>query len=245
MWACHLQSLCRLWCAVMSHRRCSLHCRRRCCASRVPTPTAWRRRPRVARSTGGAPSHHPTTGRSLPVAPRWSIVCAPSDVERAKSAPARTPYVERALLPGRPHWLVGRASRPPVYARQATRHKGRCRPGPRADFSPVTREFKKILFYFSFGFKLNSNFKNLYPNIQSSKSYEISSVGFIIFDLSNKIIQKSRNIFLESISIKTRITLHYLIYAVVIMRRTRRRWAHSEGGEGLARGSRRSASHKF
>jgi hypothetical protein len=40
---------------------------------------------------------------------------------------------------------------------------------------------KKILFYFSFGFKLNSNFKNLYLNIQSSKNYEISYVKFIIF----------------------------------------------------------------
>jgi hypothetical protein len=30
-------------------------------------------------------------------------------------------------------------------------------------------------------FKLNSNFKNLYLNIQSFKNYEISSVGFIIF----------------------------------------------------------------
>jgi hypothetical protein len=39
----------------------------------------------------------------------------------------------------------------------------------------------KIHFYFSFGFKLNSNFKILYLNIQSFKNYEISSVGFIIF----------------------------------------------------------------
>jgi hypothetical protein len=60
-------------------------------------------------------------------------------------------------------------------------HEGRCRPGPRADFSLVAREFKKFIFYFSFGFKLNSNFKILYLNIQNSKNYEISSVGFIIF----------------------------------------------------------------
>jgi hypothetical protein len=42
-------------------------------------------------------------------------------------------------------------------------------------------KLQKFLFYFSFGFKLISNFKILYLNIQSSKNYEISSVGFIIF----------------------------------------------------------------
>jgi hypothetical protein len=44
-------------------------------------------------------------------------------------------------------------------------HEGRCQPGPRADFGPVAQEFKKLLLYFSFGFKLNSNFKNLHLNI--------------------------------------------------------------------------------
>jgi hypothetical protein len=39
----------------------------------------------------------------------------------------------------------------------------------------------KFISYFHFGFKLNSNFKILYLNIQSSKNYEISSIGFIIF----------------------------------------------------------------
>jgi hypothetical protein len=43
------------------------------------------------------------------------------------------------------------------------------------------RILKKNHFLFSFGFKLNSNFKNLYLNIKSSKNYEISSVGFIFF----------------------------------------------------------------
>jgi hypothetical protein len=47
-------------------------------------------------------------------------VHAPSDVGRAESAPARAPDVERALRPGRPRWLVGCASRPPVHAGQAT-----------------------------------------------------------------------------------------------------------------------------
>jgi hypothetical protein len=72
-----------------------------------------------------------------------------------------------------PHW-VGHAPCEPG-------HEGRSRPGPHADFGPVAREFKKFIFYFSFGFKLNSNFKNLYLNIRSSKNYEISSVGFKIF----------------------------------------------------------------
>jgi hypothetical protein len=38
---------------------------------------------------------------------------------------------------------------------------------------------KKIIF--SFGFNLNLNFEKLYLNIQSSKNYETSSVGFVIF----------------------------------------------------------------
>jgi hypothetical protein len=40
---------------------------------------------------------------------------------------------------------------------------------------------KNFSFLFSFSFNLNSNFENLYLNIQSSKNYDISSVGFIIF----------------------------------------------------------------
>jgi hypothetical protein len=38
-----------------------------------------------------------------------------------------------------------------------------------------------VLSQFPSGFSLNSNFKKLYLNIQTSKNYEISSVGFIIF----------------------------------------------------------------
>jgi hypothetical protein len=72
----------------------------------------------------------------------------------------------------------------PRRAGHVSREPGRegcCRPEPRADFGPVARELKKFIFYFSFGFKLNSNFKNLCLKIQSSKNYEISSIGFIIF----------------------------------------------------------------
>jgi hypothetical protein len=47
--------------------------------------------------------------------------------------------------------------------------EGRCWLGPRADFGPVPQKFKNFLFYFSFIFKLNLKFKNLYLNIQSSK----------------------------------------------------------------------------
>jgi hypothetical protein len=56
------------------------------------------------------------------------------------------------------------------------------------------------------------------------------------FGISNKINYKNRNIFFESVYIKTRITLHLLIYTVVIACRTRRRWAHSKGGDGRAGG---------
>jgi hypothetical protein len=69
-----------------------------------------------------------------------------------------------------------RAGRAPC----ASGREGRCRLGPHADFGPVAREFKKFLFYFLLSFKLNPNFKKLYLNIQSSKIYEISYVGFII-----------------------------------------------------------------
>jgi hypothetical protein len=51
----------------------------------------------------------------------------------------------------------------------------------RAQFWPSSRLKLKKYFLFLFGFKLNSNFRNLYLNIQSPKNYEISSVGFIIF----------------------------------------------------------------
>jgi hypothetical protein len=43
---------------------------------------------------------------------------APLAVELA----ARAPDAERALRPGRPRWLVGHASRPPVHTRQAVHH---------------------------------------------------------------------------------------------------------------------------
>jgi hypothetical protein len=56
-----------------------------------------------------------------------------------------------------------------------------CARGPSSVLAQKPFKNKKFLFYFSFGFKLNSNFKNLYLIIQSSKNYEISSVGFIIF----------------------------------------------------------------
>jgi hypothetical protein len=49
-------------------------------------------------------------------------------------------------------------------------------------------KIRKIYFLFPSGFSLNSNFRNLYLNIQSSKNYEISSVGFIFLYLSNKIM---------------------------------------------------------
>jgi hypothetical protein len=47
-------------------------------------------------------------------------------------------------------------------------------------FGPVPVLKLKIHFLFSFGSNLNSNIEKLYLNIQSSKNYEISSVGFKI-----------------------------------------------------------------
>jgi hypothetical protein len=63
--ACHLESLRRLWCAVMSHHRCPLHCCRRHCASRVPAPTVWWQHPRTARSAGQAAVVESTPPRPL------------------------------------------------------------------------------------------------------------------------------------------------------------------------------------
>jgi hypothetical protein len=51
----------------------------------------------------------------------------------------------------------------------------------RAHFQPDGRLKIEIIFHFYFDSNANSNFKILYLNIQSSKNYEISSVGFIIF----------------------------------------------------------------
>jgi hypothetical protein len=63
-----------------------------------------------------------------------------------RALPRALQNVERALRAGRPHWLVVRVSRPSVRAGQAAPREpgreGRCRPGPRADFGPVAREFK-------------------------------------------------------------------------------------------------------
>jgi hypothetical protein len=107
-------------------------------------------------------------------------VRASPDVERA----TRAPDVERPLLLGRPRWLVGHASRPPVYAGQATPHEpgreGHCRPRHRADFGPVAQEFKKNPFLLFEIIWTVLNFENSHLSVQSSKIYEISSIGFII-----------------------------------------------------------------
>jgi hypothetical protein len=93
----------------------------------------------------------------------------------------------RAGVAPEPASLVGGLREQATGSRRAGRaprapgREGRCHRGPCANFGLVAWKFKKILFYFSFGFKLNSNFKKLYLNIQSSKNYEISVVGFIIF----------------------------------------------------------------
>jgi hypothetical protein len=52
---------------------------------------------------------------------------------------------------------------------------------PALRFWPSGRFKLENPFSICFGFSINSNFENLYLNIQSSKNYEISSVGFIIF----------------------------------------------------------------
>jgi hypothetical protein len=92
---------------------------------------------------------------------------------------------------------VGRASRPRVRAGQAARHvsqaehlgavagpqQAECTLSARAGlgFGPEAVFDLKIHFLFFIWFQLNSNFKNLYLNIQISKNYETSSVGFIFF----------------------------------------------------------------
>jgi hypothetical protein len=102
-----------------------------------------------------------------------------------------------ALRLGQLRWLVGCASRPSIHAGQATRCVSlvkrfsavagpqqaertlRARAGlgvgPEAVFD------LKFPFLFFIRFPLNSKFKNLYLNIQSSKNYETSFIRFIIF----------------------------------------------------------------
>jgi hypothetical protein len=48
-------------------------------------------------------------------------------------------------------------------------------------FGPEAIFRLKIPFLFFYSVQLISNIKNLYLNLQSSKNYEISSIGFIIF----------------------------------------------------------------
>jgi hypothetical protein len=86
----------------------------------------------------------------------------------------------RVLLPARP--VVGRATQ--AYSALwpgCDRPSMHCACGPSSVSAQKPFKNKKFIFYFLFGFKLNSYFKKLYLNIQSSKNDEISSVGFIIF----------------------------------------------------------------
>jgi hypothetical protein len=62
-----------------------------------------------------------------------------------------------------------------------SRSSVRCAHGTSLVSAQKSFKNKQFLCYFSFNFKLNSNFKILYLNMQSSKNYKISSVGFIIF----------------------------------------------------------------
>jgi hypothetical protein len=91
---------------------------------------------------------------------------------------------------------MGYASRPLIHAGQAARYVGRAKrygvvAGPQQavctlraqaglSFGPEAVFDLKFPFLFFIRFPLNSNFKNLYLNIQSSKNYETSFVGFII-----------------------------------------------------------------
>jgi hypothetical protein len=94
-------------------------------------------------------------------------------------------HAEQVLRPGQPRWLVGRVSRPPIRVGQDARlvhrvTKAAVGLGP-VSISASGPGILKNHFLFSFGLKLNLNFKNLFLNMQSSKNYEICSVGFIIF----------------------------------------------------------------
>jgi hypothetical protein len=126
-------------------------------------------------------------GSTFPSSGHWALTADHTTVEHyARTASCRG---SRAHSHARPRRRAGTApgsaslaSGPREQAADPCRvgrapckpgREGRCRPGP--------GNSKKILFYFLFGFKLNSNFKKIYLNIQSSKNYEINSVGFIIF----------------------------------------------------------------
>jgi hypothetical protein len=88
----------------------------------------------------------------------------------------------RAASYSRPGQFWAAIPRPARRGGQAAAGRVRAVRVGRAWFRPKSSlKIKKFLFYFSFGFKLNSNFKILYLNIQSSKNYETSSIGFINF----------------------------------------------------------------
>jgi hypothetical protein len=97
------------------------------------------------------------------------------------------------LPPAGPRRVLRARSGPKVSREQATGPRGAGRVSQaaagrarvvragRARFRPISNFKLKILFYSFIQFQLNSNFKKLYLNIQSSKNYEISSFRFIIF----------------------------------------------------------------
>jgi hypothetical protein len=116
--------------------------------------------------TGSGATANVPRMKHAPESPRVGVLSS-------RAASVRRPASAMWATPARPVWRCGQAA----VGRAYTVHAGRARLGPRSHLF----FFKKIIFYFSFGFNLNSNLKNLYLNIQSTKKYEISSVGFIIF----------------------------------------------------------------
>jgi hypothetical protein len=116
------------------------------------------------------------------------------------------------LRPGWLRWLMGRTSRPPIHAGQAAHCVSRAerfdamaglqqaertlRAQAGHGFGPEAVFNLKFPFLFFIQFPLNSNFKNVYLNIHSSKNYETSSVGFI------KLFSKTKTFLLESILLK-------------------------------------------
>jgi hypothetical protein len=111
---------------------------------------------------------------------------APLNVDRAESAPACAPFAERELHPGRPRWLVGHVSRPPVHTGQAAPCVSRATKavvgmGPVPISARWPGNSKKNPFPLFEIIWTILNFGNSYHSVLRSKIYEITFIGFIIF----------------------------------------------------------------
>jgi hypothetical protein len=129
-------------------------------------------------------------GSTVPSSGHWALVAGRTTMERcARIAGCRASHARSrrraSTAPGPSSLACGpreQASslRRAGYVPHEPGREGHCRPRRRADFGPVAQGFKKNPFLLFEIIWTVLNFENSYLFVQSSKIYEISSIGFII-----------------------------------------------------------------